>query len=250
MSIILNTNRPGNFSSSNAYKLLSTDRSGKNFGKPALTYIEEKNMERELGISIETEADARPLQWGRLCEEAAFNLIGTNYTLTSDVTLTHPEYDFWVGSKDGHTEDAVMDLKCPITKKSWFKLVAGENIYSMIDGFTRNGAPYSEHSDGEKYYWQLVSNAIISGKKFAELIVFIPYKAELEAIRIEAKFQGINWIAYSTDEEMPFINEGGKFKNITTIRFEVPQKDIDLLTAKMIEASQLLIPRTALQQAA
>jgi hypothetical protein len=237
--MIHNTHRIGNFTSSNIYKLLARDRSGKGFGKPALTYIEECNIERITGRSITTESDARPLQWGKMCETFVFQELPTSYTLCSDETIVHPTFSFWAGSPDGTTEDAVMDIKCPLTIKSWFSLTQGENIYGMVDGFTVQGREFSGNAYGDKYYWQLVSNAILTGKKFAELIVFMPYQEQLEAIRSEADFQGINWIKYSTDDELPYV--GKQHKNITTIRFEVPQKDIDTLTEAVTEAGKMLI---------
>lgn len=45
--------RIGRFTSSNIWKLTTLDRSGKSFGAPALTYIEEKRAERSLGRSID-----------------------------------------------------------------------------------------------------------------------------------------------------------------------------------------------------
>jgi len=238
--MIHNANRNGNFTSSNIYKLLSKDRSGKGFGKPALTYIEEKNMERIIGRSLSTESDAKPLQWGKLCESLVFQELSTAYTLCSDETLVHPTIPYWSGSPDGVTVDAVMDIKCPLTLKSWFGLTQGENIYSMIDGFTKSGCSFSAHSDGEKYYWQLVSNAILTGKKYGELIVFMPHVDQLQGIRTEAEFQGINWIKYASDDELPYVPD--TINSITTMRFEIPQKDIDLLTTAVIEAGKLLIP--------
>jgi hypothetical protein len=237
--MIHNTHRIGNFTSSNIYKLLARDRSGKGFGKPALSYIEECNIERITGRSITTESDARPLQWGKMCESFVFQELPTSYTLCSDETIVHPTLSYWAGSPDGVTEDSVMDIKCPLTIKSWFSLTQGENIYGMVDGFTVQGREFSGNTYGDKYYWQLVSNAILTGKKFAELIVFMPYQEQLEAIRSEADFQGINWIKYSTDDELPYV--GKQHKNITTIRFEVPQKDIDTLTEAVTEAGKMLI---------
>jgi hypothetical protein len=242
MSILQNENRIGNFTSSNAYLIMATDKTGKNFSETKLTYIEEVNMERELGISLGTESSARPLEWGKHCEQFAFDEISTDYVLTADTTLVHPDYDFWSGSPDGHTNDTVMDLKCPMTRKSFFKLVAGENIYSMVDGFDRNGAKYKKHSDGAKYYWQLVSNAILTGKKCGELIVYMPYLKDLQDIKSSAK-DLYNWIYYAADIELPYIHEDGAFKNVSVMRFDIPQKDIDALTEKMVEASKFLIPR-------
>jgi len=240
MSIITNEQRIGNFTSSEIHKLLSKAKNGKDLGKPALTYIEDKNIEREMGISLGTETTARGLDWGKHCEQFAFDNISLAYTITSDVTVVHPEYPFWVGSADGYNTDTVFDLKCPMTRKSFFGLVAGENIYSMRDGFKRNTAQYSAHTDADKYYWQLVSNAAILGKKYAELIVYMPYQSELQVIKEAAK-DFYNWIHYAADIELPYLPDGGKFKNINIIRFEVPQSDIDLLTECVTEAAKLLI---------
>ena len=248
MSIINNVNRVGNFTSSNAYKLMTTDRSGKGFGAPALEYIETRNMEREMGCSIETEKDAKPLQWGRLCEPLVNDDLPTTHKLCSDETILHPDYDFWADSTDclimaGEKKIGTAEIKAPATKKSWFKLTAGENIFSMVDGFSRNGASYSKHTDGAKYLWQCISHACCHGTDLAEFIVFIPYLKDLQRIREAAKFEGINWIAYSIDDELPYINEGGKFKSMTRIQFEVPKSYKDELTERMIAASKLLIPR-------
>jgi hypothetical protein len=240
MSIILNTQRLGNFTSSNIYKLLSKAKNGKDFGAPALTYIEECNIEREMGIYLGNETSARPLDWGKHCEQFAFDHISTEYIITSDITTVHPTLPFWVGSADGYKEDTVFDLKCPMTRKSFFGLVAGDNIQSMMMGFTRNEFKYKAHTDAEKYYWQLVSNAIILGKKYAELIVYMPYQSELLTIKEAAK-DFYNWIHYSADIELPYLPDGGKFQNINIIRFEVPQTDIDLLTECVTEASKHLI---------
>jgi len=237
--MIHNELRIGNFTSSNIYKLLAKDRSGKGFGKPALTYIEEKNMERILGRSLATESDARPLQWGKLCERFVFESLSTAYTLCSDVTLQHPSIPYWVGSPDGNTDKLVMDIKCPLTLKSFFQLTQGENIYSIIDGFSVKGAQFSAHSAGEQYYYQIVSNAIITGKKYGELIVFVPHKSQLEEIRNEADFQGINWVKYSTDDELPYVPDS--VQNLVHIEFEIPDKDIELLTNAVTEAGKMLI---------
>ena len=61
--------RNGNFTSSLIYNLMARDKSGKGFGVNALTYIEEKNMERRLGRAIESERDSRVMSWGSLCEQ-------------------------------------------------------------------------------------------------------------------------------------------------------------------------------------
>ena len=87
-----------------------------------------------------------------------------------------------------------------------------------------------------EYYWQLVSNSILEGKKYAELIVYVPFQSELMDIRIACdNYEGadqykLRFIAESSDEELPYILDGGNYTNINKFKFEVPQIDIDSLT--------------------
>jgi hypothetical protein len=60
--------RIGRFTSSNIWKLTTKDRSGKSFGPPALTYIEEKKGERCLGRSLDLGKDSQSTIWGKLAE--------------------------------------------------------------------------------------------------------------------------------------------------------------------------------------
>lgn len=221
------------------------------FGKAALTYIEERNMERRLLKSLDSESNARPLSWGKLCEGKAFDELGLEYILESQETTVHSEIKFWAGSADGFKDEkeTVVDIKCPMTLKSFCNLVDP----FIVDGKIVHPALTIEavranHDDGEKYYWQLVSNGIINKSKFAELIIYIPYLSELQDIRERAQAAPDNeiykyfWIANANDEELPHIIEGGYYKNINIIRFEIPQSDKDFLTERVKEAGKLLQP--------
>ena len=216
-------------------------------GKPCIDYISEKNMERRLGRSLTTESNARPLVWGKLCESICFDLLGLEYKLCSQESITHPEINYWSGSPDGNKFDdgkTVIDIKCPTTLKSFCQLV--QPIY---DGFTGNEAIEiirKNHKDGEKYYWQLVSNAILTNSKYAELIVYVPYLSELESIReIVRNYDGnqnpLAWINFSADCELPYILNNSYFHNINIIRFEILESYKILLTQKVIEAGKMLI---------
>lgn len=243
-TITKNKLRVGNFTSSEIVALLSTAKDGVNFGKPALTYIAECNMERKLGRSVTSDITSRPTSWGKLVEKRVFDLLGLEYKLVSQETLQHPHIEYWAGSPDavkfddaGNVE-TVVDIKCPQTMKSFCELVLSET--SMF-------AVQNTHRDGNKYYWQLVSNAIITGAKFAELIVYCPYQSELAAIRdMASNFDGnqnhVAWINYAEDDELPYLIDGGFYKNINICRFEVPQEDKDLLTEKVLAAKRLLVP--------
>lgn len=245
--MIHNTSRNGNFTSSEIVALTKTAKDGKSFGAPALTYIEETNMERRLGRSLTDEVSARPLTWGKLLELKVFDLLGLEYVLSSTETDVHPTIPYWAGSKDGIKFDqgrTVTDIKAPMTLKSFCQLV--DPLYNGLTGMEAMNAVRDNHKDGDKYYFQLVSNAIINDCLFAELIVYMPFQSELEDIKLRAqqvdadKLSKHYWIAMAGDDELPYIMEGGYYKNVNIIRFEVPQADRDLLTSKVLKAGEML----------
>lgn len=246
MSITRNEPRIGNFTSSEIADLLKNGRAKDSLGAPALTYIEEKNMERRLGRSLDNETNARALTWGQLIEKYVFEQLGLEYKLCSAETITHPEHSFWAGSPDATKEDTVCDMKSPITLKSFCQLV--DPLYDGLTGIEAMNVIRENHKDGEKYYWQLVSNAILTGSKFAELIVYVPYLSELTKIRefaAETDLENAHryyWVNNAVDDELPYLEDGGFYKNINIIRFEVPEADKQLLTARVISCAGLLKP--------
>lgn len=268
MSVEINKSkiRVGNFTSSQIVALTTKDKSGKDFGKPALTYIQEVNMQRLLGRSLTDSITARPLSWGNLMEIRCFDILPTSYILTSQQTHLHREIDYWAGSADGIKDGkspAVIDIKAPQTLKSFIQLIqplyhdlagidammAIRNGYSHTDPKTGITMDYPAHADGDKFYWQLVSGACIENCKYAELIVYMPYESEIPDIKLLAEEQPGDvahkyyWIAMAGERELPYILDGGYFKNINIIRFEVPQADKDLLRSLVEKAGKYLIER-------
>lgn len=245
-SIKTNISRVGNFTSSEIVALtaLATDRIS--FGKPAWTYIEECNMERRLGRSLNEEGSAKPLAWGTVGEKRVFDILPTKYRLTSNVTLINPLANCHVGSPDGDikSEDVTAEIKCPMTLKSFCNLV--DPIYNGLSGMEAMERIREKHKDGDKFYWQIVSNSILQGTKFGELIVYMPYRSELQSIRdLAGEIDDQNlykyyWIVNSNDDELPFLLEDGFYKNINTIRFEIPEKDKTFLMARIYMAGKLL----------
>jgi hypothetical protein len=239
MSIIQNTRRHGNFTSSNIYKLLSKDRSGKGFGAPALGYIEEKNIERKLGRSIATDSYSRDMAWGLFLEQRVFDLLPFGYSLESQTTDMHPTIDCWAGSKDLIVDGVkVSDIKCYQPKN--FAQYSDAINEADLDKFKENFP---------KEYWQLVSNAIINEVPKAEAICYMPYKSEIEAIQHMAgnysgSDQGKYLFIYSSIDPYPdlaHLPDGGYYKNLNIFEFTVPQDDIDLLTEKVLLARDLLV---------
>lgn len=243
-----NYSRNGNFTSSEIVALTSNPtakakKEGAIFGKAALTYIEECNFERKLGRSITDKASAKPLTWGKLIEKRVDKLLGDDYIMSCEETIVHPNIPFWCGSKDAIKHDegkTVTDTKCPITLKSFCQLV--DPLYDGLTGIEAMNKVRETHKDGEKFYWQLVSNSILDNTKYAELIVYMPYFSELPAIKDMADGQpDCYWITMGLDDELPYLLDGGYYKNLNIIRFEVPQEDKEFLTNRVLEAGKMLI---------
>lgn len=217
------TYRIGNFTSSQIYRLMGAP-------KPRKTYIAECNYARKLGRSLNSEHSARPTTWGKLCERRAFDILPLEYQLTSLDTITHPEYSCWAGSPDGVSETAVYDIKCPYTLKSFCELNEIKTAFDLRE----------EHPD---YFWQLVSNAVLTGKDEAELIIYCPYKSELDAIRMlcndmpQDEIYKYFWIANANDDELPYIREGGYYQNLYFLRFKVTAEMKDELTQAVVTYS-------------
>ena len=244
---MMSATRNGNFTSSAIHALMTFGKATGSFGKPALTYIAERNMERRLGRSLTEDITARALSWGKLNEKTVFDMLGTEYRLCSDITLDHPDIDVWKGSPDAEKYDpgkTVADVKCPITLKSFCQLV--DPLYDGHTGMEAMDLIRETHPDGDKFYYQLVSNGCITGARYGELIVYCPYQSELTDIRHRAahwdgeKQHRFQWVDYSSDDELPHLINGGFYKNLNIIRFEIPKRDKIMLTERVLEAATRL----------
>lgn len=237
--------RYGRFTSSEIYKLMSGGKTKGSFGKPALTYIAEKNMERRLGRSLDIQQPSRPMSWGSLLEGYVFDQLGLEYRLCSKETIVHPELDFWAGSPDAEKDDTICDVKCPATLKAFCELVDPIGKPDAIQRIRE------DHEHGDKYFYQIISNAILKDKTHGELIVFVPYKAELEAIREYARnYNGddqyrFRWIDSAFSNELPYLPDGCGYKNLNILRWEIDKKDKNDLTVRVTEAGKELMTITS-----
>lgn len=217
------------------------------FDLAGLTYIEECNMERRLGRSLNNETSAKPTSWGNLLEKFVFADLPTSYRHFFDITKQHSEIPYWLGSPDVEQESisCVGDIKSPMTLKSFCQLV--DPIYNGFTGIEAMNKVRENHKDGEKFYWQLISNSILLNCKYAELIIFVPYESQLDDVRdlaantTEMEQNKVAWVGFANDNDMPYLIDGGYYQNKNIIRFEVPQIDRDFLKARVLQAGKLLI---------
>ena len=235
--------RNGKFTSSEVFRLMKSGKAKGSRSVDFYTYVNEVNQERRLGRSIEVQTNARPLSWGKCVEKRAFDVLGLEYTLCSNTTIVHPEIDCWAGSPDAIDSEAVSDLKCPLTLTSFC---------NMVDPYYKKGklvhetltieAVRANHRDGDKFYWQIVSNAILTNKNKGKLICYVPYFSELDEIKTLADGNpAYYWIWSSDNEELPYLIEGGHYKNVNIIEFDILQSEKDALTQAVLEAQKLLI---------
>ena len=236
--MINNTIRCGNYTSSEIFKLQKTGKGENGFGAAAITYIKEKNLERKLGRSIRTDAYAKAMAWGTLVERYVFEeKLGMEYEIHSKTTDCHPTILFWCGSKD---------LIVAGIKVGEIKCYEPKNFAQYTDALSTEDVNIIRHECPEEY-WQIVSNAIINQVSKGEAITYIPYKSELPLIReFASNYDGedqwkYRFITESNDDVLPWIPDNGYYKDLNRFEFDIPQEDIELLTANIIKAGKMLI---------
>ena len=269
--MLSNKERIGNFTSSEIVALTTSGKKSGTYGAPFDTYVSEKNYERQLGECLGIETFARSMAWGNFLEQYLFAYVindDMRYFDCHDKTIIHPTISYWSGSQDAiknyeNGTKAASELKCPFTKKSFCQLV--QPIYDGLTGITamnaiRNGytlydeagkeiVKHKKHKDGEKYYWQIVSNAILNETNLGEFLVFMPYHDEIEVIQEllqtydKPDMHNYFFIANALPGELPSLKRDGFYKNLNRIEFAIPQTDIDFLTERVEAAGKLLIDR-------
>lgn len=239
-SITENILRVGNITSSKAHLFIAEGKMELGFSAPAITYIKEKNIERVMGISLKQEVYSKAIAWGEIIELYVHEkTLGLDYEAVGKVTISHPTIEFWKGSPDNvnKAKSIVGDTK-GYERKAYAEYA--DTIMLKDTEFFKKTHPQE--------YWQLVSNAIILGMDYIQPILFMPFKSELEQIRAfvdsyegEDKWK-YKYIYDASDSQLPYLPDGGYYKNLTTAILEVPQSDKDLLTSKIELAGTLLKP--------
>lgn len=242
------TSRAGNFTSSNIHKLMSNGRIGGSMGQPGYTYIEEKKMELKLGRQLQQEVFSRAISWGKFVQHRVTNtLLDTGCKPTKDIRRAHKTISNWTGAEDyirtKHIEYGELNQDVAAT------LIVGEVKCFELKNFCKvhEAASFGYQALKEEcpeVFWQLVSNSILNDTSKAELCLYVPYKKELKAIKDEARETGrddLRWLAYNTeDDALPYLIEGGHYKNLTTFQFDILESDKQILTDRVQIAIKLL----------
>jgi len=231
---MLDSIRIGKFTSSKISDLLTVNRKGDGFGAPALRLIQRAKYEHKLGRSLESDVSSKPCNWGKLLEKRVQSMLPFEMNYQSIETLIHPTQTSWAGTPDYVGNGTVGDIKCPWTLLSYVEL------YEALEGGVED---FKEVSS--EYYWQLVSNAILTNSKFAEITIYCPYQDELEDIRNLARNQEQDqqryaFINFALDDDLPYLIRGNYYQNFKQLKFEVSEEDKSKLTQAVRQASLLI----------
>lgn len=226
--------RIATFSSSQNYRLMSYGRGAKtvdNVGAPFHTYVKEKLREQRLGRPI-SNGGGKAAEWGDMMERWYFeNKIDIKYKLVSKERYYHDEL-LWSGMPDLLLGDFVEDIKNPWTITAFCDLV---DSFERVETFKKN------HSN---YYWQLVSNAILTGAEFGVIRAHMPYIDELQSIRdFAADHDLCAWLNYMDDDELPYLLRGKHYKDDNHFDFKIPEVDKQLMTARVLMANEEMISK-------
>jgi len=237
--------RYGNFSSSEIHRLMSKGRGAwslENVGAPFKSYIKEKQIERKLGRPLHSETNARPTQWGNFIEPLVIANMGLE-AIDSNAygRLVHPEIKCWTGVPDYQKpkDSVVGDVKSP-----WTMLSFCETAEVIMEAYATEDVDVFKEAKKE-WYWQLVSNSILTGMDRAELTIYVPNLEDLPEIRERVnQYDGdqnkVAFIEYASDNELPYMPENSEYSNVYQYTFTVPTEDKEALTERVKMAQKIL----------
>jgi hypothetical protein len=218
--------RKANFTSSSIWRLAVPGRKN---GEPSAnfySYVEEKKAEIIAGRTLSNEARSTSLDWGNMCESLAQR-------------YKHEDLP-WSGMPDGlKGPDVVTDIKSPWTLASFMAVYMPIFHTGKIKPEETTVSELLKKSKKE-WYWQLISNSILTKRTVCELILFMPKRKLLEEIRAISQNSGKYYFHNKTDFELPWTSENSEINTITKIQFEAPEADVQHLKERVQLAANLL----------
>lgn len=214
-----NAIRTGRFTSSEIWQLVSNGRKQGEPGATFFSYCKRVASERLLGFKGKSSSEAFPTEWGHVAEAYVAKILESEGWIIgfSDCPITHQSLEFapyWSGTPDAVKSDRIGEIKCPVSSEKYFDLL-GITTEEMKDG---------ESKEALKYYWQMVSNACITGKDIAELIVFCPTEQDLEVIKTMNENEGMSFrVSWAKDDAFPCTKDE-RFR-VYRMEFTVPEED-------------------------
>lgn len=221
------TERRGQFTSSQMYRLAARGRTAGSIGASFGTYVTEKKREIETGRYIQNESSSKPTDWGNMCEPIVHDMLGLEYSMVSKTRFTHKTLP-WSGMPDEIVGGKkVSDIKCPWTLTSFMDAYETCNDWELFKKAKK------------EWYWQLISNACLTGIDYCELILFMPKFKRLPDIKKESAHNGY-FFHNLADEALPWTSDKSDIPEITYIRFTASEEDKEFLTDRITLAAEEL----------
>lgn len=232
---MINEKRTGNFTSSSIYMLASCGNNKDSIGAPFFTYVKEKRREIRVGRSIQNDSISSPTEWGDMCEQYIIEKLPLEYNIDSEKRYYHESLP-WNGAPDGikNTDKKVsLDIKSPFTLTSFM---------DTIEIFEMDNIELGLKKGKKDWYWQAVSNMILSESISCEQIIFMPERSDLEELREFSYENGYKFHTefFRDDYRLPWTADYSEFKSITHIPFNPPQEDVDFLIKRVELATKCL----------
>ena len=231
------TLRAGRFTSSQMFRLMGTPAVRK-------TYIQETQTELKLGKSLSTEFWSKATSWGTLMEVLAFNEMPMEWDICSNDTLLHPILgDFWSGTPDLKAVGKVAEIKGYEYKK----------YCAMTDVIMSKDIQELKNLNKGKEYWQIVSNAAITGVTIGAAVSFMPFEKDFEMVKhFLGQLDGTkshelelheecSWIMFKEIKDVCLFPDEGYYNNLNVFEFDIPQEDIEAITNQVKECSKYLL---------
>lgn len=219
--------RRGRFTSSEIWRLCGYDRTGKSPSAQFYSYCKQVASERLFGARIISGGNIQT-EYGKLTEKyIGKELEQQGYTYGfSDIPIVNnnPEFTEWhSGTPDYIVKSTVGDIKCPFSCEKYF------DLYGINEEVLKKDKP--------EYYWQLISNSILTGKQYAELTAFYPTFDDLQAILELNRQESISFkMEWADIDNLPFLGEGKEDMRIYRLNWFINNEDSEFLYDRLRHA--------------
>lgn len=237
-------NRVARLTSSKISVLLVKGNGKYGFGAGAITYLNQKLMELDLGRGISLPVNKWEMNWGKLWEVWVHWQLGSEYELIIDRTTINPKMPWHSGSEDFQVNiegGCISELKC-------YQM---ENHFKYSKCLQKQSIEIFKNEFADEY-WQIVSNSLIHNTKYGEAIAFMPTEENL--IEMRQLVEGTDYIEKHIKDDpfkykfivdrdlwdLPFIPSHSDFPSMTKFRFEVPIDDKIRLIERLNKANKYL----------
>lgn len=210
------------FTSSEVHRLCGTE-------SVMATYVDEVSKRRRLQKEFVSQGSTAT-RWGNFMEDHAFGRFYEE-TKLQIIPCSNRETDFRISPVKDHggTPDFVSfdgelvgSIKCPFTESAFidlWDLCKSEDVERF-------------KKEKKEYYWQLVSDLLVTGAKKCVLVVYMPYGDELVSLLTDSE---LYWLT-----DAPHINRDTEFSDIIYWFFEPPAEDVQFLKDRLELASNIL----------